>query len=79
MGEYDSSDVRQLTLLMQGMWRLIQRRKAEEKIRESEDKFRTIFSSTNDAIFMHDFEGNLIEVNRAAYEKLDIRVKKCSQ
>lgn len=68
--DYDNSDVRQLTLLMQGMWRLVQRRKAEEKIRKSEDKFRTIFSSTNDAIFMHDFDGNLMEVNRAAYEKL---------
>lgn len=70
MENYDSSDVRQLKLLMQGMWRLIQRRKSEEKIRKSEDKFRTIFSSTNDAIFVHDFDGNLIEVNRAACEKL---------
>ncbi|MBP2029187.1 PAS domain S-box-containing protein [Methanohalophilus levihalophilus] len=70
MENYDNSDARQLTLLMQGMWRLIQRRKSEEKIKKSEDKFRTIFSSTNDAIFLHDFDGDLLEVNRAAYEKL---------
>jgi PAS domain S-box-containing protein len=68
--DYDDSDVRQLTLLMQGMWRLVQRREAEEKIRESENKFRTIFSSTNDAIFMHDLEGNLLEVNPTACQKL---------
>jgi PAS domain S-box-containing protein len=52
------------------MWRLVQRREAEEKIRESENKFRTIFSSTNDAIFMHDLEGNLLEVNPTACQKL---------
>jgi len=32
--EYDESDARQLTLMMQGMWRLIQRRQAEESLRE---------------------------------------------
>jgi len=32
--EYDQSDVRQLTLLMEGMWRLIQRKKAEDTLRE---------------------------------------------
>ncbi len=30
---YDEADVRQLSLLMQGMWRLVQRKKAEEAIR----------------------------------------------
>ncbi|MDM8548824.1 response regulator [Desulfobacterales bacterium HSG2] len=32
--EYDESDARQLTLMMQGMWRLIQRKRAEESLRE---------------------------------------------
>lgn len=65
---YDSSDVRQLTLLMQGMWRIVQRRKAEKELEKSEEKFRTIFASTNDAIFMHDLKGNIMEVNKAACE-----------
>ena len=34
---YDDSDVRQLTLLMQGMWRLIQRREAVEDVRKARD------------------------------------------
>ncbi|MCP4216694.1 MAG: GAF domain-containing protein [bacterium] len=34
IAEYDQSDVRQLTLLMQGMWRLVQRKQAEEKLSE---------------------------------------------
>jgi PAS domain S-box-containing protein len=32
-GDYDSSDIRQITLLMEGTWKLIQRRKNEEKIK----------------------------------------------
>ena len=34
---YDDSDVRQLTLLMQGMWQLLQRKRAEEEIRLARD------------------------------------------
>ncbi len=34
---YDESDIRQLTLLMQGMWRLIQRREAEQELRDARD------------------------------------------
>jgi PAS domain S-box-containing protein len=33
--EYGDSDVRQLTLLMEGMWLLVQRQRAEQKIRTS--------------------------------------------
>ena len=35
---YDDSDVRQLTLLMQGMWIIVKRQRAEEALRESEEK-----------------------------------------
>ena len=31
-GEYDASDARQVTLLTDNMWRLVQRRRAEEEI-----------------------------------------------
>ena len=35
---YDESDVRQLTLLGQGMWRLIQRRNVQEELRQARDE-----------------------------------------
>ena len=35
-GEYDSSDIRQLSLLLDGMWKLVQRREAERDLREAE-------------------------------------------
>jgi PAS domain S-box-containing protein len=36
--DYDESDVRQLKLLMQGMWRLIRRRQAEQALQEAHDE-----------------------------------------
>ncbi len=43
---YDEGDVRQLTLLMQGMWRLVQRKRIEEELRESEAKYRSVFENS---------------------------------
>ena len=40
-------------------------------LRQSDERFRTIFDSVNDLIFVHDFEtGHFIEVNRSACEML---------
>jgi PAS domain S-box-containing protein len=38
--------------------------------RESEDKFRTIFDLAGDAVFIHDVEGRILEVNREACTRL---------
>ncbi|MCX5828367.1 MAG: PAS domain S-box protein [Deltaproteobacteria bacterium] len=35
----------------------------EESLRESENKYRTIVENTNDAIYINDFEGNILDVN----------------
>ncbi len=40
------------------------RKAAEDKLKESEDRFRTIFNSINDAVFIHDIEtGAILNVN----------------
>ncbi len=36
-GQYDEADVRQLRLLMDGMWRLLRRRRAEEELKKHKD------------------------------------------
>ena len=41
-----------------------------KSIEESEKKYRTLFNSANDAIFIHDLENNFIEVNKIACERL---------
>jgi len=42
----------------------------EDSLRESEAKFRTLFNSAGDAIFIHDLEGGMLEVNDAACTRL---------
>jgi PAS domain S-box-containing protein len=42
---YDESDVRQLALLMQGMWRLVQRHRADADVRDREARFRSIVTA----------------------------------
>ena len=45
-------------------------RHAEEALRESELKFRTLFDDAADAIFLHDWQGNFLDVNSRACESL---------
>ena len=49
---------------------ITQRKKMEEVARESEDRYRTLFDSTNDAIFIHDMGGKFLETNKGACERL---------
>lgn len=66
VGEYNDTDVRQLTLLMDGMWRLLQRRRAEYQVKESEERFRRIFQSSPVAMGMSTLmDGRLLDVNES--------------
>ncbi len=61
---YDETDVHQLTLLMQGMWRLIQRRRMDEALRESEEQYRRIVETSQEGIWAIDTEERTTYVNR---------------
>ncbi|MBU0994712.1 MAG: PAS domain S-box protein [Proteobacteria bacterium] len=50
--------------------RTIKLAEALNSIRKSELKFKTIFDSASDVIFIHDMEGRIIEVNRIALIRL---------
>jgi two-component system, sensor histidine kinase and response regulator len=56
---YDDADINQLTLLMDGMWRLIQRRKADEALKESEERYRLITNNSNDIIVKFGTNGKI--------------------
>lgn len=43
---YDESDVRQLILLMEGMWHILRRKQISEELRESEEKYRSVFENS---------------------------------
>ncbi len=46
------------------------RDEAEQAIRQSEIKYRSLFDSASDAIFFHDLEGHFFDVNQAACDRL---------
>ncbi len=49
---------------------ITERKLAEEKLRQSETKYRYLFESSMDGIFILGLDGHFIDVNRTAYERL---------
>ncbi len=55
----------------EGKWELIEsseRKGAEEKLKESEKRFRRLFEQSNDAVFIHGLDGEILNVNSRACE-----------
>ncbi len=48
---------------------ITRRKRSEEALRASEEKYRTLFESAGDAIFIHDMEARILAVNAAACEQ----------
>jgi len=49
---------------------ITEQKRAEEALRESEARYRTLFDSTNDAIFIHDMGRRFLEFNKVFCELL---------
>jgi diguanylate cyclase (GGDEF)-like protein/PAS domain S-box-containing protein len=63
---YNEADVLQLTLLMDAVWKSVDVKMGEEKLRESEERISAITNSAHDAITMIDNAGNISYWNPAA-------------
>ena len=62
---YDESDTRQLTILMQGMWRLIQRQRAAQQLQAYRDRLDAVIKSIPLPMFAKDRDGRYLLVNAA--------------
>jgi PAS domain S-box-containing protein len=49
---------------------ITERKEAEDKIRQSEAKYRNLFDLSTDGIFIIDLDGNFLDVNSTAYTRL---------
>jgi PAS domain S-box-containing protein len=67
MVKYDNGDPAAMVGVIRDM---TERKQAEDALRRSEEKFRTLFDSAADAIFILDLSGKFIDANRSAYERL---------
>ncbi|MBA3009109.1 MAG: PAS domain S-box protein, partial [Desulfobacula sp.] len=50
--DYNESDVRQLQLMMDGMWKIIQKKKAQDDLCTSEERYRLLADNATDAIWI---------------------------
>ncbi|MGM0496605.1 MAG: PAS domain-containing hybrid sensor histidine kinase/response regulator [Bacteroidota bacterium] len=48
----------------------LNRKQAEEETNQTAQQLESVFNSLQDAIFIHDYNGNMLEVNQMACEKL---------
>jgi diguanylate cyclase (GGDEF)-like protein/PAS domain S-box-containing protein len=63
---YDESDIRQLTLLMDGMWRILHRRKAETELANEKELLKVTLESIGDAVIATDIHGRITLFNQIA-------------
>ena len=67
---YDASDVRQLTLLMEGMWRIIQRKLTKKTLRKERDKAQTYLDVAGVMLVAIDAEQRVTLINKKGSEIL---------
>jgi len=64
--DYDETDVLQLSLLMDSVWKVIDRRKAINALQESEAKLHNLINATEDIVVLKDKNFKHVMANKAA-------------
>ena len=65
-GDYGDLDILQLSLLMDSVWKIVERRQTDEALRKSDEQFHALAQSASDAIITINSDGNVIFWNKAA-------------
>ncbi|SHJ86307.1 PAS domain S-box-containing protein [Tangfeifania diversioriginum] len=66
--DYEKVDVLQVQLLMDTLWKEVERKRGEKLLKESEERKRSYFEQAPYGIFLASNEGKYVEVNPAACE-----------
>ncbi len=61
--DYDDTDIRQLTLLMDSVWRIVERRNAEDAARRESAKLSALIAGMDEGIVFADADDVVLEVN----------------
>ena len=56
--------------IVEKLGHIIERKYSEQALRESEEKFRTLFNNASDSILIHELDGKFIETNQIATDLL---------
>ncbi len=65
--DYEEGDVNQLVLLMTSVWQMAERRKAEEALKESEERYHSLFENSHAVMLLIDPDtGAIVDANGAA-------------
>ncbi|MBA7513697.1 Adaptive-response sensory-kinase SasA [subsurface metagenome] len=54
---------------------ITERKEADKRIKESEEKYRTIFNASPNFVYLTDLKGNILDANQAFLEKTKISLK----
>jgi len=65
-GPFLTAERKLIIAISERIGHIIERKYSESALLESEHKFRTLFESASDAIFIHELDGNFIEANQIA-------------
>lgn len=69
-GEWDDDDLMLLRICSEIIGKALESKRANDKLKESEEQLRIFFNTAKDAIFISDKTGRFIDVNKAACKAL---------
>ena len=69
-GPFLTAERKLILAIVEKLGHMIERKYSEQALKESEQKFRTVFNNASDAIFIHELDGNFIETNQIASDLL---------
>ncbi|MBN2192125.1 MAG: GAF domain-containing protein [Polyangiaceae bacterium] len=66
LAPYNDADIRQLNLMMDSVWRVVERKRTEAALRQSEEAYRALFDTLIQGVVFQDVAGRIISANPAA-------------